>query len=155
MTPNVDGDGKLYGSPWHPIRVIPMFQSPLHRPRIVYEVYLSTCKNLSFSAYLVLDLTNGETNISFSTSAFENLHIQRAKVPLFNCLFSKSKGEKLILWIEDVGLESSTMNPRKQCNMICLGPILIGMKVLVLVENMVLTDNLNEIPTTTRRGVAH
>ncbi|KAE8735680.1 Detected protein of unknown function [Hibiscus syriacus] len=86
------------GTPWMRIRVIPKFAPPL-----IFRCHFR--RNFSVRASVE---SNAPVRVRFAPSLTDNMHVDGARTALFNYLFARSKGGKLLLRIEDTDLERSS-----------------------------------------------
>ncbi|KAI3921814.1 hypothetical protein MKX01_005503 [Papaver californicum] len=104
----------LVGSPWMRIRALPDISSPFIRHSSFYKLRtLPLRRNFSIIAASISSpgfrkKDEGKVRVRFAPSPTGNLHVGGARTALFNYLFARSKGGKLVLRIEDTDLERST-----------------------------------------------
>ncbi|KAE8661522.1 Detected protein of unknown function [Hibiscus syriacus] len=91
------------GTPWMRIRVIPEFAPPL-----IFRCHFRR----NFSVRASIDI-NAPVRVRFAPSPINNIHIGGAQTTLFNYLFARSKGGKLLLRIEVIYLERSSRESKE------------------------------------------
>ncbi|XP_028785751.1 glutamate--tRNA ligase, chloroplastic/mitochondrial isoform X1 [Neltuma alba] len=100
----------LGGSPWIRMGAFP-FEVSASKSNLLYRQrkVLQFQRSFSVSAFSVPEQkSDGTVRVRFAPSPTGNLHVGGARTALFNYLFARSKGGKLVLRIEDTDLERST-----------------------------------------------
>lgn len=94
----------MIGAPWMRMKVFPKAAQPLFRRSCQSYSF----RRRSFSISASSNKVDGEVRVRFAPSPTGNLHVGGARTALFNYLFTRSKGGKFVLRIEDTDLERST-----------------------------------------------
>ncbi|XP_010270569.1 PREDICTED: glutamate--tRNA ligase, chloroplastic/mitochondrial [Nelumbo nucifera] len=106
----------LVGSQWIRIRAFPEVSPPYFRHSSLSTLRRSPLRRISSisgssipsSGVDTPKRAEGEVRVRFAPSPTGNLHVGGARTALFNYLFTRSKGGKFVLRIEDTDLERST-----------------------------------------------